>query len=195
MANDDTLNVAPFPEMTWTDCDWWEGVACLPAWAGFVSSGGAYGAADSPAPSDGTARICVTPYDPSVSRMPSEAQGKAFEYQIAHGAEVVSSVLDALRSYYDRLRPRWEEAYGAEEAARIMPSVTGPADFRRLIGLHQIHVNPWLRDGMSYVGLEFGCSWDCEHGFGVMLHGSRVVDIGSAETSFAWEPDEAEPQQ
>jgi hypothetical protein len=45
---------------------------------------------------------------------------------------------------------------------------------------------------MSYVGLEFGCSWDKEHGFGVMLHGSRVFDIGSADTSFAWQPKESE---
>ncbi len=73
-----------------------------------------------------------------------------------------------------------------------MPSIIGPEELRHLIGLHQIHVLPWLRDGMSYVGLEFGCTWDDEHGFGILLHGSRVVDIGSADAAFAWQPAEAE---
>ena len=191
-ATDNTLNTPPFPEMAWSDCDWWEGSARLPAWAGFLSCRGAYGSSDSQTPSDGTASLSVTPHDPTVSRSPSEAQCRAFQYQLDAGAEVVASVLHALRPYYDTLRPRWQAAYGAEVVARMMPPISDPSDFRRLIGLHQIHVHPWLRGDMSYVGLEFGCSWDAEHGFGVMLHGSRVVDIGSADTSFAWQPEEAE---
>jgi hypothetical protein len=35
-----------------------------------------------------------------------------------------------------------------------------------------------------YVGFEFGCTWDDEHGLGVLMHGERVVDVGGAETAF-----------
>src|SRR4051794_5516596 len=102
-ATDDTLNAAPFPEMTWSDCDWWEGSAHLPAWAGFLSCRGAYGSPESPTPSDGTISLSVTPHDPTVSRIPSEAQARAFQYQLDHGGEVVAAVLRALQPYYDTL--------------------------------------------------------------------------------------------
>lgn len=193
MPPDDTLHSPPFPELAWCDCDWWEGHTILPAWAGFLASGGAYGTPDSAsAPSDGTTRLSVTPHDPAVSRLPSDAQTRAYQYQFDHGPEIVAAVVQALPPYYEKLRPRWEAVYGAEATAQLMPPITDLADFRRLIGLHQIHIHPWQREGLGYVGLEFGCAWDREHGLGVMLHGSRVVEIGSADTSFAWAPKEAE---
>ena len=194
MNTDDELNEAPFPHMTWTDCDWWEGRAALPAWAGFQSRGGDYGALDSKEPSEGGVGITLTPHDPSVSRLPSEAQRTAFRYQMERGDAVVQSVLSSLRSYLDRLRPGWIKFFGAAQANRVMPAVVTSESCRPLLGLHQIHVHPWQRDGMAYVGLEFGCTWDEEHGFGVLLHGNRVVSIGSAEASFASRPQEADKQ-
>jgi hypothetical protein len=38
--------------------------------------------------------------------------------------------------------------------------------------------------GHAYVGLELGCTWDEEHGAGVLLHKGRVVEVGQADTSF-----------
>jgi len=34
------------------------------------------------------------------------------------------------------------------------------------------------KDGIPYVGFEFGCTWDEEHGLGVLMHGTRTVEIG-----------------
>jgi hypothetical protein len=43
------------------------------------------------------------------------------------------------------------------------------------------------RSNAAYVGLEFGCTWDEEHGVGVMTHQGRAVKIGGADTAFlAW---------
>jgi hypothetical protein len=47
-----------------------------------------------------------------------------------------------------------------------------------------VHILPVERDGLGYIGFELGCSWDEEHGVGVMLHGGRIIDIGSADTAF-----------
>ena len=57
-------------------------------------------------------------------------------------------------------------------------------DFRRLIGLHNVHFVPLMKDGLPYFGYEFGCIWDDEHGLGVLMHGRRVVEVGDAQTSF-----------
>jgi|GEM_PF-920290 len=188
----DMLRMPPFPVMKWSDNDYWEGNTRLPAWAGFLSCRGAYGSIDSTAPSRGDASLSVTPGDPGQSRRPSEAQCRAFEHLLNDGDAGVAAILHQLRSYYDSLRPRWEEAFDAATMMRLMPRIEDAQGFRRLIGLHQIHIHPWQREGLSYVGLEFGCTWDPEHGFGVLLHGSRVVEIGGADTSFAWKPKEAD---
>lgn len=186
----DTLDQPPFPPLEWIDCDWWEGTAVFPAWAGFQSRGNATESLDDEAPSDGSARVTVTPWDSLESPRPSEAQARAFRFQVERGDEVLAAVLAALRPHYDQMRPSWREAYDEEELDEVMPA--DPGGFRHLIGLSQVHVHPYLRDGMAYVGLEFGCAWDEEHGLGVMMHGARVVDIGGADVSFAWQPDEAE---
>ena len=40
------------------------------------------------------------------------------------------------------------------------------------------------KDGIAYVGYEFGCIWDDEHGLGVMTHKTRIIDFGGADSSF-----------
>lgn len=50
------------------------------------------------------------------------------------------------------------------------------------------------KDGFAYVGFELGCSWDEEHGLGVLTHKDHVVKIGEAETAFeesGLEPDDS----
>ncbi|MCW1924603.1 hypothetical protein OKA05_18710 [Luteolibacter arcticus] len=172
MSSDpDRLDQPPFPPLKWDDCDWWDGEIDL-----------AFGA---------SAGLTVTPYDPSVSRLPSSAQAAALEFQIKNGDRVIQSVLEALRDYYSEQRPRYLSFLG-EDAGRLMPDIQEAQQLRELVKLAQVHVHSWGLDGLSFVGLQFGCTWDREHGFGVQMHGDRIVEIGSADASFAWAPDEAD---
>jgi hypothetical protein len=52
-----------------------------------------------------------------------------------------------------------------------------------LIGLDSVSVHPLLKEGLPYIGYEFGCTWDDEHGLGVLMHGRRVVEVGDAGTA------------
>lgn len=36
---------------------------------------------------------------------------------------------------------------------------------------------------MPYIGYEFGCEWEEEHGLGVLMHGTKVIEVGFAETA------------
>lgn len=40
------------------------------------------------------------------------------------------------------------------------------------------------KDGYAYVGYEFGCTWDEEHGLGFMTYKDRIVDFGGADSAF-----------
>jgi hypothetical protein len=39
------------------------------------------------------------------------------------------------------------------------------------------------KDGVPYVGVEFGCTWDEEHELGVLMLGTRTVQVSDADTA------------
>ena len=64
-----------------------------------------------------------------------------------------------------------------------MPDIDSADDLRALIGLSSVNIHQVQKDGIPYAGFEFGCSWDREHGLGVLMHGTRTVEIGGADTA------------
>jgi hypothetical protein len=112
----------------------------------------------------------------------------AYAFLKANEAAVAAAVLKGIFEQYPRLRENY--GYDKAEAEEYMPEIGSPADLRNLIGLGNVHVLPVVKDGMAYVGFEFGCTWDEEHGLGVMTYGTRVLSVGDASDSF--EPHAAE---
>jgi hypothetical protein len=62
--------------------------------------------------------------------------------------------------------------------------INNAENFKDLLGLSIVHVMPSDKDDFAYLGFEFGCTWDEEHGLGVMTHKDRVITIGQADKSF-----------
>ncbi|WP_354682360.1 DUF6985 domain-containing protein [Cupriavidus necator] len=50
-----------------------------------------------------------------------------------------------------------------------------------LVRLNSINVHPVA--GAPYLGLDFRCAWDDEHGYGLMMAGTEVVEIGGADVA------------
>lgn len=166
-----TLDHPPFPIMEWDECEWWTGEISL----SFGDGAGLY----------------VTPYDPDVTRIPSAVQSNALTYLIQNADRVFAAILDRLLPYYQKMRPTYSEYLG-DEAQRLMPAVTQREALSPLIDLRDVHIHPWEKSGVGYVGLQFGCTWDSEHGLGVLMHNDRVVELGGADVSFASAPEEAD---
>lgn len=55
-----------------------------------------------------------------------------------------------------------------------------------MMGKSRNYVRLDAADGLAYIGLQLGCDWDDEHGLGIVLHGTRVVEIGEADIAFRW---------
>ena len=62
-----------------------------------------------------------------------------------------------------------------------MPGISTPQELSELLELQNIYI----LDGAK-VGFDFSCSWDMEHGLGVMTQSDKVVKIGSGETAFGF---------
>jgi hypothetical protein len=160
----------------------WSGKDHVPEWDFFQDRGGAYGSRGRGGAAPRLTTVTVKPADRKLRSAPTAEQIAAYAHLKAEGSEIRRALLDALLREY----PEWRTRYGydPEEEAELMPVVNDPDDFARLIGLGTIHVLDVAKDGAAYIGLEFGCTWDEEHGLGAMTHRGRIVQLGGADTSF-----------
>ena len=159
----------------------WTTKAQLPSWAGYQTRNGPYGSISSDDPSDGVVTITFAPEGRDESPL-TEQERASVQWLLDHEAEMASAVVEGLLAEYPRLQRDY--CYDGSEQEEYMPDVSSAEDFRQLIGLHNVHVHQLLKDGLPYLGYEFGCTWDDEHGLGVLMHGRRVVKVGGADTAF-----------
>jgi hypothetical protein len=158
--------------------DNYEGFLVLEAWKGFQSRQGAYGSQDKEGKSDGRIKVTIEGVSIDYVKVSSPAQVAAIRYLVDHAEEIKVSLLNGLLDKF----PSWKEIY--EE---YLPEVSEIGQFRDLIGISWLHVMSAEKEGYAYIGFELGCTWDEEHGAGVMMHKERVIEIGQADTSFnAW---------
>lgn len=98
----------------------------------------------------------------------SPAQVTSIHYLVEHSVIVRDSLLKGLLD----ILPSWKEVY--EE---YLPDVSNINQFKDLIGISYVHVMSAEKDGYAYMGFELGCSWDDEHGAGVLMQNQALVEI------------------
>ena len=110
---------------------------------------------------------------------PTEEQVGAYEFVKSNDAPLSKTVLKAIFDDYARIR----KGFRSEDWEGLGTNVTQvnqAEEMKKLIGLMSVHVLNLEKDGRAYVAFEFESSWDHEHGFEVVTHGMRVVEIGPA---------------
>ena len=117
---------------------------------------------------------------------PVPSQIRAYGYLKDHEVATTLAVLRRVFDEYPAIRESYRDT-GDDGIVTTMPPIQSVEQLRDLIGIGNVHILPVERDGHAYIGFDFGCAWDEEHGLGVMVHRERVVAIGQADTaSFAW---------
>ena len=159
----------------------WVSTATLLSWAGFQNRTGHYGAIGSRSPSDGTVRIVFAPEGRGGESL-NRDERRLINHFMDKEPEISQSLLTNLVDEYPGLQDRY--GYKGRDRKELMPDVLVEADLRPLIGLHTVYIHQVSRNGMPYAGYEFGCTWDDEHGLGILMHGTRPLKIGGADTAF-----------
>jgi hypothetical protein len=148
---------------------------------GYLDRSGAYGSAGGVSSSDGVVEVVFAPEGRDNSPLTEQELGLV-QLFLDNEPKMSAAVKTAVFERYEALRELY--GYTAEEQAEFMPDLAGPEDLRRLIGLHSVHVHQISHGAAPYVGFEFGCTWDDEHGLGVLMHGERCVEMGGADHAF-----------
>ena len=113
---------------------------------------------------------------------PSRTHSNAVDFLRQNQDEILNEILTEIFNNY----PKWQEIYDypSETRGDFMPNICAPHELGRLLELQNIYI--LLSGRTAKIGFEFSCSWDMEHGLGVMTQSGKVVKIGSGETAFGF---------
>ena len=113
---------------------------------------------------------------------PSRTHSNAVDFLRQNQEEILNEILTEIFKNY----PKWQENYDypIETKNDFMPNICAPQELGRLLELQNIYI--LLSGKTAKIGFEFSCSWDMEHGLGVMTQNGKVLKIGSGETAFGF---------
>ena len=174
---------AVFPDFQWDEY-FWVTSALLPAWSGLVRRSdldGEGGPEDSSDP-----RVLIVFAPEGRDGKPLQAREvRLVQWVIDHQAEVILSALQLLYEEYPRLREEAWEWFEECDAQQVLPEILQPEALRELERVTSINVHPLEQEGQPFIGVELECTWDEEHGLGVLFHGARALELGGADGSIA----------
>ncbi|MCG8599279.1 MAG: hypothetical protein MI807_03970 [Verrucomicrobiales bacterium] len=110
---------------------------------------------------------------------PCDEQVSAWRRFVESGDLIYRAILDAGFSYYTRMRLQYAKAGG--DWIKNMPEIADANTLAPMITLSSLTITWPYDDAPVQIGVSFGCDWDREHGFGVVVEGDKVVDVGSAD--------------
>ena len=90
--------------------------------------------------------------------------------------------LDALLKYYERRRINL--GYNGEEEQDGYPCITTTAQLLETITFTGMIIHKHKRSGHHAIGLFFDCTWEQEHGAGVLMAGYEVISAGDYDDAY-----------
>lgn len=105
---------------------------------------------------------------------PMPFQQKALNYFFENEENVLNAVCEGVIQYAPQIRERYK-------VLPDFPDLKTIDDVKKHIVVEAIHVLGDEKDGVGYLGYNCDCTWDDEHGMGVLMHKDRCVDAGEVE--------------
>lgn len=112
----------------------------------------------------------------------TEKHRKGMDYLKENQTPILEAILNALLAEYPKLQQRYN--FSEEDKADFMPDISDIRQFADLLSLLTIYITSECEDDIPQIGFLFSCSWDGEHGFGVMTHKNKIIEMGGADTAF-----------
>lgn len=155
------------------------GVLQWPEWNGYLQENVGFSKRQK-RPSTGYIEITVEGgVNPDGSLDTSPEQVNAYWYLIDHTQKMKSVVLEGLVHHFPRLLADDYEYYDVEEGGFPPISEIVPGyNFKAFIRLDSIDIMDIVKEDSAYVNWVFSCTWDEEHGFQIITHKDRIIDIG-----------------
>lgn len=148
---------------------WWQADVQFPAWSDFTQGN--------------NIELTFAPECRDEAPMSADEVALATWVQDNHETQK-PLLLNAVLKAYPDFRREFFEDYDIKENEEDLPTITSVDGLTKVTALEKINVHQISKDGVPYVGYQFSCSWDEEHGLGVLMHDKRVIEIGGWDTAF-----------
>ncbi len=120
---------------------------------------------------------------------PSVWQERAFRHFLENQDTICNRVVDAVFDLYQGTWAFWRETaepgkqHEYTDDLRV-PELHSRDGLRRVIRLEALTVLDFPNDDLALMGFCFQCTWDIEHGIGVLVREGRLVEVG--ENDITW---------
>ena len=105
-------------------------------------------------------------------------QINSYFYLVEKQERIQQSILEELKKEFPRLLSDEYSSWDQENGNFPKISELTPGfDFKNYIGPSSISIEEDTKEDMAYVKWHFQCLWDSEHGFEVITHKERVIDV------------------
>jgi hypothetical protein len=111
----------------------------------------------------------------------TQAELTLLEWFFAHEETVSAAVQHAILAAYPEIQADF--GFESEDGQELLPDITTTEGLKSLVSLQSVNVHQVSHNGVPYLGFELSCTWDQEHGLGVLMHGTRLVEVGGADTA------------
>ncbi|ANE50901.1 hypothetical protein SY85_10695 [Flavisolibacter tropicus] len=152
----------------------------LPCWNGYYLNDEAYkGREDRVITGGRIVQFVDGEIAPDKSLHFSAEQINAYTYLMKHQEDIKHSIVQGLKREFPRLLS--DEYASWEQEAPHFPKLSEERedfDFQDYIGPESISISEDSKDEVAYINWQFRCRWDIEHGFQVVTHKDRVIEIG-----------------
>ncbi|WP_299606008.1 hypothetical protein [uncultured Tateyamaria sp.] len=160
----------------------WIAEETFPVWAGFSTSEEQFGEIDPKKRALGTVQVLFAPEGRGEQSLDQNELALIKAFEDFH-VEQAQAVLNGLFHGYPKICQEFEYAINGDPHWPKPPSINHKDDLCSIIQLHTIHIHQIERSGSPYVGYDFYCDWEEEHGLGVLMYKDRVVEIGDADSA------------
>ena len=94
---------------------------------------------------------------------------------------VADALLDGIVAAFPAMRARAVKVELPDLAE--MPATLTRKTIARHVDVVHLTLHDVVNGRKPYLGFECGCAWEREHGIGVLMHGTRIVEIGDADVA------------
>lgn len=111
------------------------------------------------------------------------AQKNAFDYVNKNQKKVLDALYLKIFEEYPKLMIDWhgEAAYSKND----FPKILTIEDVSTRVSLDDLYLHDEELDGFAYYGFAGECSWDPEHGFGMLMYKDEIIKFGDNPMAFS----------
>lgn len=146
--------------------------------SGLQIRNGPYGAISEDGQSDGTVHFCCD------KEMKSENFIETVEWVDKNASLILDLCLESFVDQYWEMRDLEIANLIDEGSEAVVPEISTHKELKNLVGIVAVHVKEKSEAGEYRFGIEFGCTWEDEHGAGAGFEGLKIVKSGGASDAF-----------